>query len=387
MKEPIHVFEIAKSTGGAGAYLRWLVNGLDKDRFRVTVACLSTGGAELAAELRQVSGVRAFHLPMVRYFIEPFSDSVLLFRLARIVRREKIDLIHAHVSKPGFLARLAAFGTGIPVIYSPHGFAFHAGSGRLSKAIFAFLERSAARYLTTKIIVVADAERALAQRFRVGRPEQFVTVHSGIDLTPFDKAVDTAAVKASLGVPPESPLVGAVGRLYPPKQPMEMIRAAAVIHIKRPDVHFVWVGDGPLMPQAQAEIARLGLQSIFHLVGHRRDVPAVMRSLTCFVLPTLWEAFPLTVLEAMAAGVPVIASGVDGIPEAVQNRQTGLLIPPGDSQALAGAVLKLLTHPALTAHYGASGRLRVGELFTRQKMVENMMHVYEEIYLQDPTNQ
>lgn len=379
MTRPIHVYEITKSTGGVGEYIRWLAHGLDKKRFRVTIACMSSGGDKLAAALSKIPSVRAFHIPMVRYFVEPFSDSVVLVRLARIFRNEKIDLIHAHVSKPGFLARLAALGTGIPVIYSPHGFSFHAGSGKIGAKIYAGIERFAARYLTAKIIVVADAERALAQRFGVGNLDQFVTVHSGIDLAPFDTPVDPREIKASFQVPENSPLVGAVGRLYDPKQPVTLIEAAALIHASRPDVHFVWVGEGKLKAKALAEIELHGLQSIFHLVGFRDNIPAIMKSLDCFVLPTLWEAFPLTILEAMAASVPIVASNVDGIPEAVLDGGTGFLVSPGDPSALADSILQILSNEQLAKRFSQNGRARVQKLFTRARMLDNIESVYEAV--------
>jgi glycosyltransferase involved in cell wall biosynthesis len=376
----IHVFQVAKSTGGIGEYIRWIVGGLDKRRFRLTVACLSDGGPELAAELSRLSGVYAFSLGMTRFKIDPLSDSRVFFQLARIIRRERFDLIHAHVSKPGFLVRLAAAGTDVPVVYSPHCFAFHDGVSRGEALFYAALERFAARFLTARIINVSDAERALARRYGVGRDEQFTTIHSGIDPRPFEAPVDIAAQRASLGAPAEAPLVGIVARLSPPKAPLDFVGAAAQVHAHRPDVHFVWVGSGPLEAQTRQAVAESGLTDVFHFAGHRRDVPPVMRALTCFALSSHWEGFPLTVLEAMAAGIPVVATRVMGIPEAVSHGETGLLVPPRNPAALALALLDLLGDPMRLREFGANGRKRVAREFSREAMIARLERVYEEVY-------
>src|SRR5262249_46973695 len=158
-----------------------------------------------------------------------------------------------------FLARLAAAGTGIPVLYTPNCFAFHDGVPRLQATIIAALERLAARYLTSYIMTVCEDERQLALRYRVGRPEQLITVYTGIDPRPFDREVDRAALRASLGIPAMAPLAGVVGRLNLQKAPLDFIMAAAQLHARRPDIHFVWVGSGPLAEEARAQVAALGL--------------------------------------------------------------------------------------------------------------------------------
>ncbi len=140
MKKPLHILQVSKSTGGVGQSLRTLVTHLDKDRFCVTAVCLSEGGDELAAELSNIDGVQAYSLRMNRFKINLFSDAQVLFKLARMIRKEKFDLIHAHTSKPGFLARLAAMGTGVPTIYRPACFSFHDGLPKWKAYFYAAIE-------------------------------------------------------------------------------------------------------------------------------------------------------------------------------------------------------------------------------------------------------
>ena len=373
----IRVFEIGKSTAGVGEYLRWLAAGLDKTQFALTFACMSEGGDALAAKLAQIEGVTAFSIPMNRYKIAPLSDLRALLRLRREIRRGNFDLIHAHASKPGFMARLAAIGTGIPAIYSPHCFAFHAGAHSLAARGIAFFERGAARWLTSKIIAVAHAEVVLAQRYRVGSTEQFITIHSGIDTAPFDIPVQKAAARDDLNIPPDVPLVGAVGRMSRQKNPLLFVQAAALIHARLPQAHFIWVGDGPLMTAAKSLAVESGLTKILHFPGKRNDIPELLGALDLFVLPSDWEAFPLTILEAMAARLPVVATDVMGIPEIVIPGKTGLLIPPNDAPALANAIIQLLANPNHAKIMGECGRQHVESAFSRQQMIRSIAEAYQ----------
>ncbi len=378
MDKRIHVFEVTKSTGGVGEYVRWIANGLDKARFRLTVACLSEGGKSFAAELNRIPGVEAFSLPMARYSIAPLSDLRALWKLRAVIGEGGFDLIHAHASKPGFLARLAAAGSGVPVLYSPHCFAFHAGANPLAARLYVWLERWAARWLTARIVAVAQAERDLGCAHGVGRKDQYAVIHSGIDPRPFSDPFDRAGTRASLGVPESAPVVGVVGRLSRQKNPLGFLDAARRVHQQNPDAHFVWVGDGPLMEATRQRARALGLEEVFRLVGARRDIPAVLHALDLFALPSLWEAFPITILEAMAAGLPCVATRVQGVPEAVVDGETGLLVPPGDAGVLAQALLTLLADGGQRTRMGAAGRRRLETHFRREQMLSRLAMLYEE---------
>jgi glycosyltransferase involved in cell wall biosynthesis len=380
MADTIHILQIAKSSGGVGEYVRWLAEGIDKSRFRLTVACLSEGGPEFAAQLNLLPGVRAESFGMNRYQIAPHTDAITLANLAGLIRRERPDLIHAHTSKPGFLGRIAALGSGVPVIYTAHGFAFHDRISRAKRVAYATLERLAAATMTTKIVAVSDAERQMGLRFGVGRPDQILTVHTGIDLAPFDVAADRSALRASLGVPADAPLVGVVGRLIAQKAPLDFVRAVGIIHRARPDARFVWLGGGPLKQEAENAARAAGIDGVINFAGQRRDIPALLQTLDVFVLPSLWESFSLVLLEAMAARLPVVATSVDGNPEAVADGETGLIVPPSTPDALARGILRLLEDPALAHAMGQAGRQRVEREFNRERMLANIGQVYEDLY-------
>ncbi|MEW5829393.1 MAG: glycosyltransferase family 4 protein [Chloroflexota bacterium] len=380
MMAGLRVLQVSKSTGGVGQYLRWLVHGLDKERFEVTAVCLSEGGEKLADELSRVDGVRALSLEMERYRINPLTDARVWWKLRRLIRQGGFDLIHAHTSKPGFLARTAAIGSGVPAIYRPAGFAFHNGTSRWRAWLFAGVERFTARFLTRRIVTVCDEERELARRYRVGSDEQLVTIHTGIDLCRFDGDFDRGAVRRSLGVPEPAFLFGTVGRLSRQKAPADFIRAAAMVHSKYPEAHFAWVGDGELQAEAEALVRALGLQEVFHFAGLRMDIPAVLHAMDCFVLASHWEGFSLSVLEAMAARLPVVMSRVSGAAEAVSDGETGLIVPIGDAQALAGALAKIVSSTEYARELGQAGRHRLEQHFTQARMIANIQELYEQVY-------
>ena len=376
MNRALRILLVTKSTGGVAEYVRQLVKGLDRAEFCITVACLSENSPEFSAELAQIPNVKTFNLSMNRYKVDPFSDTRVLFVLARHLRHERYDLIHAHASKPGFLARLAAIGTGIPVLYSPHCFAFHAGAGRVNATIVAALERMAARYLTTRIVTIADGERKLARKYGVGSDELFITVHTGIDARSYHLPVDKAALKASLSVPANATLVGTVGRLNRQKSPLDFVRMAALIHEQFPDVHFVWIGSGPLDDLACRLSIELGLSGILHFAGYRTDIPALLSCMDCFVLPSLWEGFPIVLLEAMAAGTPVVATNIPGNDEAIRSGADGWLVPAHDPAALAESVTDLLNNPQRAEAFRESSKQRVEQEFTPGAMLDSLANLY-----------
>lgn len=378
MTKPYRVLLVTKSTAGVAEYIRWLVNGMDRSRFSFTVACLSENGKEFAAELSQVPGVQTFNLDMNRYRIDPFSDAKVFLRLAKSIRAGEYDLVHAHASKPGYLARVAAVGTGIPVLYSPHGFSFHAGVSGYKAQIFAFLERLAAPF-TRLIITVSDGERELARRYRVGDDSLFKIVHTGIDARPYRVPVNVPEQKANLNVPVDAPIVGSVGRLSKQKSPIDFVRMAAIVHRYKPDVHFVWIGTGPLEPDVRDLTRELNLATVFHLPGQRQDVPTLLHIMDCLVMTSRWEGFPLVVLEALASDVPIVATDIAGTCEAIENGQNGWLAPVGDADAMAEYVLDILDNPDRAAAFRAHGRKRIDDKFTPARMLSAIESIYLDV--------
>ena len=377
ISQPIRLLFVSKSTGGLATYLRMLIKHLDREKYMITVACLSENGQEFAAELKAEFGVKTFSLEMNRYKVNLFTDTRVLFQLAAHIRREKYNLIHAHASKAGFLIRVAAIGTKIPVIYSPHNFAFHEGANPVTAWVVALLEKLVSHF-TTKIITVSAHERDLALKYKVGSQGLYSVVPTGIDPAPFQQDVNVVEMKASLGIPASSHVVGAVGRLAIPKLPLDFVQAAAQLHTKYPDLHFVWVGSGPFEAEARELTRQLGLDEVIHWLGHRVDANLIYRIFDCFVLLSRWEANPLVILEAISAGVPVIASDNLGARELIGDGDYGMLVPIGNVSAVSEAIDLLIQNPEKASNMCRLAREKASNVYSLDKMMRTIEEIYTE---------
>jgi len=377
---PIRVLHVITRliVGGAQENTMLTAALLDPARYAVDVISGPQTGSEgsLIEEVR-ARGVPLTIEPALVREINPAKDLLALARLARFIRRGHYDIVHTHSSKAGILGRWAAWLAGAPIIvHTIHGWGHHDRQHPLVRRSYILLEQVTQR-ITDRLVVVSprNIEKGLADG--IATPAKYVTVRSGIELDRFRRpARPREAVRAELSIPADAPVVGTVTRLSPQKAPLDFVETAAQVVARRPGVHFIVVGDGPLRAGVEARIAVLGLASCVHLTGLRRDVPDLLHSFDVFALSSLWEGLPRVLSQAMAAGLAVVATAVDGNAEAVEDGVNGLLAPPGDPQAMAAALLRLLDDPALAAQMGAAGRERAEE-FGARKMVEDIAALYE----------
>jgi glycosyltransferase involved in cell wall biosynthesis len=333
-------------TGGAQTYVASLLASLD-DHFDVAVAAHGDGPLREAA---RAAGVRFVPLRHVQRPLSLWRDAFGLLELVAVLRRERPHIVHVNSAKAAALGRLAAWLARVPIrIYTVHGWAFLAHGGPAS-ALYRWAERLL-RPLTTVTVCVADSERRAGLAAGTCDERTTVVIHNGVDLSRVPAA----------GTHSGPPRLLTVGRLQAPKDAITLVRALAAV--RGSPFETVLVGDGPDRPSVEAEVRRLGLEQVVDLVGKRDDVAELLASADLFVLSSRSEGLPLSILEAMAAGLPVVASRVGGIPEVVADGETGLLVPPGDPQRLAAAVEHLLADPPLRRRLGEAGRRRVAEHF------------------------
>jgi glycosyltransferase involved in cell wall biosynthesis len=347
--------------GGAAQHVVDLALGLDPDGWVIDLACLP--GSDVWTKLAPRSNVTPYALRGSHGRPGP-GDLRNLRLLARLAG--SADVIHGHSSKAGFLTRLAALvkGRSRRTLFTPHGWSFWAAQGAESRAYLA-LERAAARWCRF-LVAVSAAERQAGLARRVGRREQYRVIMNGIALEPY------------AGEP--HPLPGRivfVGRLRSPKRADLAVRALALVRRTVPEATLDVVGDGPLQDELRELAAREGVAESIGWLGTRSDVPELLAGAACLVLASDYEGCPLTVLEAMAAGLPVVATAVGGVPELVVEGKTGLLVPPRQPEPIASALETILASPERAWAFGAAGRERARLLFSRERMVSEIEVLYD----------
>ncbi|HPC81796.1 MAG TPA: glycosyltransferase family 4 protein [Thermoanaerobaculaceae bacterium] len=349
---------------------------LDRDRFEVGLACADAG--ELLPEARQLADVRVYELPHLRREVRPWHDVRALAELRAAIRDFGPDLLHTHSSKAGVLGRAAARAEGVPVVvHSIHGWGFGPHQPAPVHATFLAAERVAARW-TTHFVAVSQENLAQGVELGLFGREQATLIRSGIDLDTFRRASGGEMVRAELGIPAGAPLVVQVSCLKPQKAPERFVALAARLAPRFPDAHFLLVGDGELRERLEAQRAAAGLEGRLHLPGWRRDVPAVLHAATVVTLTSRFEGLPRAVVEALAAGRPVVAMAVDGVREVVHDGVNGFAVAPGDEAALAARVASLLADPRLRAHLAAAAPEGLAA-FDRTLMVRQQEELYERL--------
>jgi glycosyltransferase involved in cell wall biosynthesis len=365
------ILQVTKAGGGVGQYVLNLTEGLGEQGYYVKVACLSEGHLMQQLERR---GIPCQAIPMTRYQLDPLSDMQAFVRLRDLISRDNFDLVHAHTSKPGFLGRVAAKMSGLPAVYTPHCFSFHDQAPRNRRVFFLMLERLAGRFFTDLVIAIADWEHQLAIQAGVVPPDRVVTVHTGVPLSSCAPTMDRSQVRQELGAKKHSFLVGMIARMTLPKSPQDAVRA--MTHVKD-NVQLLLVGDGPLMDDVEHLVSSLELEERVLLTGWRPDVLTILHCLNAFLLSSYWEGFSLTILEAMACGLPVVATDTHGTREQVQHGISGYLVPPREPKALGQAIQRLAADPNAARAMGQAGRKRLEEEFTLERMLSGITQAYE----------
>jgi glycosyltransferase involved in cell wall biosynthesis len=336
-----------------------IVRALEGGPYALTVACprASTLWRELdgTVPLREISPARRASPGDVRS----------LASLVGLVAAH--DVVHAHSSKAGFLARLACGvrGRGSRCVFTPHGWSFWAVDGA-ERALYLRLERMAARWCRA-IVALSEDERQAGLAAGVGSPAVYRVIPNGVDLQRF--AANPAPVAGRIVM---------VGRFAAPKRHDLVVRAFAELRRQHPGAELHLVGDGPLRGETDELAVRLGLRDAVRFLGSRDDVPDLLASAAIVVLASDYEALPLSVIEAMAAGVPVVATRTGGIRELVADGTTGVLVDTGDVRALAAGLGALLDDPDRARTLGARARADARQRFSRERMVAALLALYDE---------
>lgn len=346
--------------GGGEISLLDLAATLDRSRWTPTVITPTEG--EVAARCRAVGlDTRIVPLPTVRRPTWQAWRSVASLR--RLCRETGARLLHANGSRAMIFAALTGALHACAVIW-------HVRVADREP----FLDRVLARRAA---VIVVNSE-AVRRRLPWVKHPKVRVVYNGIDLSRYAPREQAVEARAAWGVPAAAPLVMSVGRFVPYKGYHDLVDAAAYMHRDVPDAHWVLIGDGELKSALTAQAAERGLEKHVHVIGWRDDVPELLAHSDLFVLPSHGEHFGRVVIEAMAMAKPVVATASGGVPEIVQDGETGLLVPPADPPALSRAMTNLIRDRATAQRMGLAGRRRVEERFSLERHVREMDAIYAE---------
>ncbi|HUB71886.1 MAG TPA: glycosyltransferase [Acidimicrobiales bacterium] len=323
--------------------------------------------------------VEVERVPLVRP-VRPATDVVALRSVRGLLRRRGVKLVHTHMAKAGAVGRLAALGTGGPrpkIVHTYHGHVLQGYFGKGRQSAFLRLERALAKR-TDALVAVSPEVRDELLELGIGRPDQYRVIPIGVDLRPFlalGSSGRPGALRRAIGLGPDVPLVGSVGRLVPIKDHATLFGAIARV----PGAHLAVVGDGELRGKLESLSRELGIAERTHFTGWWDDVPAALSDLDLVALSSRNEGTPVVLIEALAAARPVVASDVGGVRYVVQDGETGWLCPPGDVEAMAARVKRVLGEPGHSRQLALEGRRRVAGRFGSDGMLAEHAALYREL--------
>jgi len=350
------------SIGGAQIHVRDMAVALQRDGYRATVL---TGAPGAMTDQLEEAGVEWRHLPALVRPISPAKDMRAMCAAAALLRRMKPDLLSCHTAKAGMVGRLAGFLAGVPTIFTAHGWQFADGiPGGQARAVLA-IEKVVAP-LCRRVITVSDYDFALAVRKKAVKPAKMITIHNGLPWLEVPEKKEGGDCRLLM-----------VARFQEQKDHATLINALA--GLQDLDWRMELVGDGPGMEMEKKRVRDLGLEERIDFTGQQLDVPERMERSDIYLLISHWEGFPRSIIEAMRAGLPVIASDVGGCRESVMEGQTGFLVSRGGEEVLRDRIAQLIRDPGLRGKLGRAGRVRYEEQFTFKRMYDRTIALYRVI--------
>ncbi len=348
--------------GGAEQVMATLVDLLPKQRYYPIVCSLENG---MVADQLKKNGIEVMILPKHRPY-----DLIFLLKLVWLIRKSKIKLIHSNLLISNIYGWMAARLSRIPMVITIHGKSFM--HWKYGNKVFRFVAKH-----SNKIIAVSNNIKEEVIKRLTLPTDNFISIYNGVDLGRFQHKTSSETLKVSLNINSSDPIVGSVGGLRPVKDYQSLLKSFPIVLRKFPKTKFILVGDGPLKKSLKLEVKSLKLENNVLFLGWRTDIPELLAIFDIFALSSKTEGISISILEAMASRLPVIATNVGGNQEVVEDGKTGFLVSQGDFQSLANAIIKLLKDKQLREAMGINSKRRVEEKFSLRTFIDKHIEVYD----------
>jgi len=351
--------------GGVENQLLLVLKNYNKEKFQPFVCSLSDKG-EIGKEIEK-SGIKVFALNKLKHTF----DCSIIKDICNIIKREKIQIVRTHQYHANFYGRIAAKKSKVPCIVA----SVHNVYTRDKKLHRRIINRFLARF-TDKIIAVSEEVKKDILKYDKIPEDKVQVIYNGIDLNAFNESFDKDQIKNKLGINPNVPVIGTVGRLTEQKGHIYLLQAVSKLKHKFPDIKVLIVGDGPFMDELKSYTSSSGLSNNVIFTGFRRDIPELLSIMDIFVFPSLWEGLPNALIEAMASGKAIIASNLPQIKEVLDSDGLGILVPPKDINAISESITFLLKNRLTAENMGILVKNRAFNCFS----IKNTVKLYEKLF-------
>ena len=379
-QRPIRIMNIIArlNVGGPAVAVTHLTERLCPPDYESILVCgtIEPGEGDMTYYAKE-RGIEPIIIPELGRSLSPIRDIKTLWKMYQLIQKEKPDVVHTHAAKAGFVGRVAAWLAGVPVIvHTFHGHVFRGYFSPNKTLFFIVLERITARMSDTVITLSDGLRRELAEEYHITRKGRITVLPLGLDLDIFTKMIrKSGGFRSTHSIPADAPLIGIVGRITPIKNHTLFLNAAVQIRNQQPTARFVIVGDGETRAEVEALVDTLGLREAVIFAGWQRDVAQIYSDLDVLVISSINEGTPVTVIEALAAGCPVVATAVGGLPDLLDHGKLGKLVNDQTPESLAKAILETLAAPP----DGAEAKALMVDRYGIERLVKDLDGLYRGI--------
>lgn len=369
----IRILHVVQSAGGVDRYLRVLFKYMDKDKFENILVCSNDFHQSDYTNL-----VTDFiHVDMKRE-ISAKSDLHSILEVRKLIKKYKPDIVYAHSSKAGVIARVANIGTGYKCIYNPHGWAFNMNTSDKKRSLYTKIEKISALFCD-KIVCISNAEYHSALQHKICKADKLQVIFNGIDIDQYRQNRIKRLTKQDIGIPDDSFVIGMVGRVSEQKAPDIFAKAAKLIKKVIPNSYFIIVGNGNLEDEIKKYVIENGLNNSFKITGWVENPMDYIQLFDEAMLLSRWEGFGLVLPEYMIARKPIIATNIDAIPDLINDGNNGLLVPVNDPEEVSKKALSLYQDKDLYNKLANNGEDIVYKKFDAKRVANEHEILFESL--------